>query len=48
MHTLECSAKHNRGVNEVFYEAARVSIGAKLRGGGATEMERDSGGCVIV
>ncbi|KAG8887547.1 Rho GTPase [Tulasnella sp. 332] len=29
---LECSAKHNRGVNEVFYETARVSIGARAKG----------------
>ncbi|EED80580.1 predicted protein, partial [Postia placenta Mad-698-R] len=26
---LECSAKHNRGVSEVFYEAARVSIATR-------------------
>ncbi|KAG4305904.1 hypothetical protein PORY_000814 [Pneumocystis oryctolagi] len=29
---LECSAKHNRGVNEAFTEAARVAIAAKPRG----------------
>jgi len=37
---LECSAKHNRGVSEVFYEAARVSISARAKGSG--------GGCVIM
>ncbi|EJD07552.1 uncharacterized protein FOMMEDRAFT_115861 [Fomitiporia mediterranea MF3/22] len=36
---LECSAKHNRGVTEVFYEAARVSISARSKTHG--------GGCVI-
>jgi len=36
---LECSAKHNRGVTEVFYEAARVSISARAKG--------SSGGCII-
>ena len=30
----ECSAKHNRGVTEVFYEAARVSISARAKGSG--------------
>lgn len=29
---LECSAKHNRGVTEVFTEAARVSLAAKAKG----------------
>lgn len=32
---IECSAKHNRGVNEVFYEAARVSLTTKAKGAGA-------------
>ena len=36
---LECSAKHNRGVSEVFYEAARVSLATK---------GKDSGGCIIM
>lgn len=29
---LECSSKHNRGVGEVFYEAARVSLTTRVRG----------------
>ncbi|TFK26172.1 GTP-binding protein Rho3 [Coprinopsis marcescibilis] len=29
---LECSSKHNRGVAEVFHEAARVSLGTRPRG----------------
>uniref|UniRef100_D8Q3N9 GTP-binding protein RHO3 n=1 Tax=Schizophyllum commune (strain H4-8 / FGSC 9210) TaxID=578458 RepID=D8Q3N9_SCHCM len=34
---LECSSKHNRGVNEVFYEAARVSLSTRSgRGGGGS------------
>lgn len=40
---LECSAKHNRGVGEVFYEAAKVSISARAKGSGFGE-----GGCVIM
>jgi len=40
---LECSAKHNRGVREVFYEAAKVSISARAKGAGYSE-----GGCVIM
>ncbi|EJU03901.1 hypothetical protein DACRYDRAFT_65013 [Dacryopinax primogenitus] len=36
---LECSAKHGRGVNEVFYEAARVSISTGAKG---------NTGCVIM
>nr|XP_018265228.1 rho family protein [Kwoniella dejecticola CBS 10117]OBR87386.1 rho family protein [Kwoniella dejecticola CBS 10117] len=31
---LECSAKHNRGVQEAVYEAARVAIGSRPKGGG--------------
>ncbi|KAH8116428.1 small GTPase superfamily [Phellopilus nigrolimitatus] len=31
---LECSAKHNRGVTEVFSEAARVSVSARAKGPG--------------
>ena len=38
---LECSAKHNRGVTEVFYEAARVSISARAKGSGG-------GGCCVI
>jgi hypothetical protein len=37
---LECSSKHNRGVTEVFYEAARVSLGTRPKG------SRD--GCVVM
>jgi Rho family, other len=29
----ECSSKHNRGVSEVFYEAARVSLGTRSKSG---------------
>jgi len=31
---LECSSKHNRGVEQVFYEAARCSISARKKGAG--------------
>ncbi|KAF5355305.1 hypothetical protein D9758_005982 [Tetrapyrgos nigripes] len=31
---LECSSKHNRGVTEVFYEAARVSLSTRAKGSG--------------
>jgi Rho family protein len=41
--SLECSAKHNRGVNEVFVEAARVSISTKPHGG-----SHEDGGCVVM
>jgi len=36
---LECSSKHNRGVTEVFYEAARVSLSTRPKG---------SEGCVVM
>jgi Rho family protein len=36
----ECSAKHNRGVTEVFYESARVSLGTRPKGS-------DSAACII-
>ncbi len=29
---IECSSKHNRGVKEVFYEVARVSLTTRARG----------------
>ncbi|ODN79460.1 hypothetical protein L202_03436 [Cryptococcus amylolentus CBS 6039] len=32
---LECSAKHNRGVREAVYEAARVAVGSRAKGGGS-------------
>jgi Rho family protein len=38
---LECSSKHNRGVAEVFYEAARVSLSTRPKGSG-------EGGCVVM
>ncbi|KAG6890291.1 hypothetical protein C0995_009497 [Termitomyces sp. Mi166 len=38
---LECSSKHNRGVTEVFYEAARVALSTRTRNG------RD-GGCIAM
>jgi hypothetical protein len=44
---LECSAKHNRGVNEVFYEAARVSIGASAKGAGGYGSS-EKGGCIVM
>lgn len=42
--TIECSAKHNRGVNEVFYEAARVSLSTRAKG----STYNSGGGCVIL
>ena len=32
--TSECSSKHNRGVSEVFHEAARVSLSTRPKGSG--------------
>lgn len=42
----ECSSKHNRGVNEVFYEAARVSLSTRAKGSGA--YNGGGGGCIIL
>ncbi|KAK1215479.1 Rho GTPase [Marasmius sp. AFHP31] len=39
-HQTECSSKHNRGVTEVFYEAARVSLSTRPKGSGE--------GCVVM
>ena len=36
----ECSSKHNRGVSEVFFEAARVSLGTRSKGSGE--------GCIVM
>jgi len=33
LYISECSSKHNRGVSEVFYEAARVSLGTRSKSG---------------
>ncbi|KAF8801274.1 hypothetical protein BYT27DRAFT_7262084 [Phlegmacium glaucopus] len=38
---LECSSKHNRGVTEVFYEAARVSLSSRAKGS-------SDGGCLLM
>ncbi|KAM5532905.1 hypothetical protein V8D89_013457 [Ganoderma adspersum] len=42
---LECSAKHNRGVHEVFHESARVSLSTRAKGSGSYGSGRS--GCVI-
>jgi Rho family protein len=33
---LECSAKHNRGVQEAIMEAAKVAVGTRAKGGGGS------------
>lgn len=45
---LECSAKHNRGVNEAFTEAARVAIAAKPRGASADDRSYRQRNCDIM
>ena len=48
MKLTECSAKHNRGVSEVFHEAARVALTARAASGPyAAPIERDSK-CVVM
>lgn len=42
---IECSAKHNRGVHEVFHESARVSLSTRAKGSGSYGGGRS--GCVI-
>jgi len=45
---LECSAKHNRGVSEVFHEAARVALTARAASGSySAPIERERG-CVVM
>ncbi|KAG0146756.1 hypothetical protein CROQUDRAFT_656921 [Cronartium quercuum f. sp. fusiforme G11] len=45
---LECSAKHNRGVQEAFYEVAKVSINTKSMGLTRNSVrERDAVSCLI-
>lgn len=39
---LECSAKHNRGVNEAFTEAARTALQARPVGGSDKEEKQSS------
>ncbi|KAI0065621.1 hypothetical protein BV25DRAFT_1868822 [Artomyces pyxidatus] len=43
---LECSSKHNRGVSEVFYEAARVSLTTRAKGPGGGP--GGGGGCIVM
>ncbi|GAA5992058.1 hypothetical protein JCM10908_000722 [Rhodotorula pacifica] len=53
---LECSAKYNRGVQEIFEEAARVSIVAPRRGetrgstsnGRHSEGDKEDRGCMVM
>lgn len=47
---IECSAKHNRGVQEAIHEAARVGLGGKPRGGSSGEglHSRFNKRCVIL
>ncbi|ODV83202.1 hypothetical protein CANARDRAFT_177847 [[Candida] arabinofermentans NRRL YB-2248] len=52
---LECSAMKNKGVNEVFTEAARIALTAKPKGAngagtgtGSTGNESESSGCTIM
>ena len=48
MHLIECSAKHNRGVSEVFHEAARVALTARAASGSySAPIERERG-CVVM
>jgi hypothetical protein len=47
--TVECSAKHNRGVLEAFTEASRVSLTARPVGGDLKAEERKKKStCVIL
>ncbi|KIM34289.1 hypothetical protein M408DRAFT_325728 [Serendipita vermifera MAFF 305830] len=43
---LECSAKHNRGVTEVFTEAARVSIRAEAKGASGYGVKKEN--CIVM
>lgn len=45
---LECSAMKNRGVNEVFSEAARCALSAKPKGANVAADEDNDKGCVVV
>lgn len=42
----ECSAKHNRGVTEVFNEAARVSLKARAKGEDGYGAKKDH--CIVM
>lgn len=44
----ECSAKHNRGVQEAIFEAAQVSLSSRPRGGGRSVSLGDHGCCIIL
>lgn len=45
---LECSAKHNRGVQEAFTEAAKVAINSKAKGGGGLSHDKGAGSCLTM
>lgn len=44
----ECSAKHNRGVSEVFHEAARVALTARATSGQYTPPAEKDRSCIVM
>jgi Rho family protein len=44
---LECSAKHNRGVQECFEESAKCAVSVRQAKGGTYSGGSDSSSCTI-